>query len=128
MGFRCHAFREGWAPERMGLDWVPLAAERVCEVAYDHLDGGRPRQPTRFRRGRPDRDPRSCDFDRLASTPADLEGDSEHAVSAALELPEAGSVELVSGADEVRQSQREPRSPDGVLHRQLAAEVGGERG
>jgi ATP-dependent DNA ligase len=45
---------------------VPLAPERVCEVAYDQLDHGRLRHPARFRRWRPDRDPRSCTLDQLA--------------------------------------------------------------
>ncbi len=53
-----------WAPE-MGLDWVPIAPELVCEVAYDHVDEDRFRHPARFRRFRPDRDPRSCTFDQL---------------------------------------------------------------
>jgi ATP-dependent DNA ligase len=54
-----------WAPGEMALDWVPLAPERVCEVAYDQLDGQRLRHPARFRRWRPDRDPRSCSLDQL---------------------------------------------------------------
>jgi len=48
-----------WIPS-MGLDWVPLPPERVVEVAYDQVDGVRFRHPARFRRWRPDRDPRSC--------------------------------------------------------------------
>ena len=54
-----------WDPERMELDWVPLAIERVAEVAYDQVDRGRFRHPARFRRWRPDREPRSCRFDQL---------------------------------------------------------------
>ena len=53
-----------WAPE-MGLDWVPVAPELVCEVAYDHVDEDRFRHPARFRRFRPDRDPRSCTFEQF---------------------------------------------------------------
>jgi ATP-dependent DNA ligase len=53
-----------WTPA-MGLDWVPVAPELVCEVAYDHLDGGRFRHPARFRRFRPDRDARSCTFEQF---------------------------------------------------------------
>jgi ATP-dependent DNA ligase len=49
-----------WDPETMSLDWVPLDATRVCEVAYDHVDGDRFRHPARFRRWRPDREPGSC--------------------------------------------------------------------
>jgi ATP-dependent DNA ligase len=54
-----------WEPGAMTLDWVPLRAERVAEVAYDHLDGQRFRHPARFVRWRPDRDPGSCTFEQL---------------------------------------------------------------
>jgi ATP-dependent DNA ligase len=60
-----------WAPDEMALDWVPLAPERVCEVAYDQLDRERLRHPARFRRWRPDRLPRSCTLDQLAPPTAD---------------------------------------------------------
>jgi ATP-dependent DNA ligase len=55
-----------WDPDEMVLDWVPLAPERVCEVAYDQVDDARFRHPARFRRWRPDRDARSCLLDQLA--------------------------------------------------------------
>jgi ATP-dependent DNA ligase len=55
-----------WSPGEMALDWVPLAPERVCEVAYDQLDHLRLRHPARFRRWRPDRVPGSCTLDQLA--------------------------------------------------------------
>jgi ATP-dependent DNA ligase len=54
-----------WSPAEMIQDWVPLAPERVCEVAYDHVDFDRFRHPARFKRWRPDRDPASCTFDQL---------------------------------------------------------------
>ncbi|HEV2812438.1 MAG TPA: ATP-dependent DNA ligase, partial [Solirubrobacteraceae bacterium] len=54
-----------WDPRDMPLDWVPLAIERVVEVAYDQVDRGRFRHPARFRRWRPDREPASCRFDQL---------------------------------------------------------------
>ena len=54
-----------WVPGEMPLDWVPLAPERVCEAAYDQLDRDRFRHAARFRRWRPDRDPRSCTFEQL---------------------------------------------------------------
>jgi ATP-dependent DNA ligase len=57
-----------WTPE-MDHDWVPLIPERVCEVAYDQLDGPRFRHAARFVRWRPDRDARSCTLDQL-ETPA----------------------------------------------------------
>ena len=41
------------------LSWEPLSPERVCEVAYDHMQGTRFRHAAQFVRWRPDRDPRS---------------------------------------------------------------------
>jgi ATP-dependent DNA ligase len=54
-----------WSPAEMEQDWTPVAPMRVCEVAYDQLDRDRLRHPARFRRWRPDRDPRSCTFEQL---------------------------------------------------------------
>ena len=54
-----------WAPGEMELEWVPLAVDRVAEVAYTQVDGIRFRHPARFRRWRPDRDPLSCTLDQL---------------------------------------------------------------
>lgn len=45
--------------------WVPLRPERVCEVAYDHMQENRFRHTVLFRRWRPDRDPLSCTYDQL---------------------------------------------------------------
>lgn len=53
-----------WLPG-MTLDWLPVAPIHVVEVAYDRVDGLRFRHPARFRRWRPDRDPRSCLVDQL---------------------------------------------------------------
>lgn len=47
------------------LSWVPLRPERVCEVAYDHMEGDRFRHTTQFRRWRPDREPESCGYAQL---------------------------------------------------------------
>lgn len=47
------------------LAWEPLRVERVCEVAYDHLQRDRFRHATTFRRWRPDRTPKSCTYDQL---------------------------------------------------------------
>ena len=47
------------------LSWEPLRVERVCEVAYDHLQGDRFRHATTFRRWRPDRQPADCRYDQL---------------------------------------------------------------
>jgi ATP-dependent DNA ligase len=56
------------------LSWEPLRAERVCEVAYDHLQGDRFRHATTFRRWRPDRQPADCRYDQLEVTaPFELE-------------------------------------------------------
>lgn len=45
--------------------WIPLRPERVCEVAYDHLQGDRFRHTAQFRRWRPDREPASCTYAQL---------------------------------------------------------------
>ncbi|OON81806.1 ATP-dependent DNA ligase [Streptomyces tsukubensis] len=52
------------------LSWVPLRPERVCEVAYDHMEGApeghsRFRHTAQFRRWRPDRAPESCTYGQL---------------------------------------------------------------
>jgi ATP-dependent DNA ligase len=39
------------------LSWEPLRPERVCDVAYDHLQGTRFRHATHFLRWRPDKQP-----------------------------------------------------------------------
>jgi len=51
------------------LSWEPLRVERVCEVAYDHLQGDRFRHATQFVRWRPDRSPEQCRYDQLEVTP-----------------------------------------------------------
>ena len=51
------------------LSWEPLRAERVCEVAYDHLQGDRFRHATTFKRWRPDKPPEACRYDQLEVTP-----------------------------------------------------------
>ncbi|UGY90543.1 ATP-dependent DNA ligase [Streptomyces gobiensis] len=48
------------------LSWVPLRPERVCEVAYDHMQGDRFRHTAQFRRWRPDREPEQCTYAQLA--------------------------------------------------------------
>ncbi|HXR41368.1 MAG TPA: ATP-dependent DNA ligase [Acidothermaceae bacterium] len=47
------------------LSWVALRPELVCEVAYDHMEGGRFRHTAQFRRWRPDREPTSCTYEQL---------------------------------------------------------------
>lgn len=50
------------------LSWEPLRMERVCEVAYDHLQGDRFRHATTFKRWRPDKPPSACRYDQLETT------------------------------------------------------------
>jgi ATP-dependent DNA ligase len=45
--------------------WIPLSPERVCEVAYDHMEGDRFRHTVLFRRWREDREPSSCTYEQL---------------------------------------------------------------
>jgi ATP-dependent DNA ligase len=51
------------------LSWEPLRIERVCEVKYDHLQGGRFRHAATFLRWRPDKRPGDCRYDQLEVTP-----------------------------------------------------------
>jgi ATP-dependent DNA ligase len=67
-----HARAEGrmpGAPSRWNaskdLSWTPLRVERVCEVAYEHMQGDRFRHATRFQRWRPDKRPEQCTYDQL---------------------------------------------------------------
>ena len=52
------------------LSWEPLRPERVCEVAYDHMQGTRFRHAAHFVRWRPDKRPEECRYDQLEVTPA----------------------------------------------------------
>jgi len=52
------------------LSWEPLRPERVCEVAYDHMQGTRFRHAAKFLRWRPDKRPRDCRYDQLEVSPA----------------------------------------------------------
>ena len=55
------------------LSFVLLRPERVVEVTYDHLQGGRLRHTAQFQRWRPDRDPTSCTYDQLdVAVPSEL--------------------------------------------------------
>jgi ATP-dependent DNA ligase len=51
------------------LSWEPLRPERVCEVAYDHMQGTRFRHAAQFRRWRTDKPPQECRYDQLEVTP-----------------------------------------------------------
>jgi ATP-dependent DNA ligase len=78
-----HPWRE-WGEAQMGqrmpggssrwnrgkdLSWEPLRPERVCEVAYDHMQGTRFRHAARFLRWRFDKPPEDCRYDQLEVTP-----------------------------------------------------------
>jgi hypothetical protein len=52
------------------LSWEPLRPERVCEVAYDHMQGTRFRHAAKFLRWRPDKRPQDCRYDQLEVSPA----------------------------------------------------------
>jgi len=52
------------------LSWEPLRPERVCEVAYDHMQGTRFRHAAQFVRWRTDKRPSDCRYDQLEVTPA----------------------------------------------------------
>jgi ATP-dependent DNA ligase len=52
------------------LSWIPLRPERVCEVAYDHMQGTRFRHAAHFVRWRLDKRPEDCRYDQLEVTPA----------------------------------------------------------
>jgi ATP-dependent DNA ligase len=51
------------------LSWEALRIERVCEVAYDHLQGDRFRHAATFIRWRPDKRPADCRYGQLEVTP-----------------------------------------------------------
>ena len=52
------------------LSWEPLRPERVCEVAYDHMQGTRFRHAAQFVRWRPDKRPEECRYNQLEVIPA----------------------------------------------------------
>ncbi|RDH77576.1 ATP-dependent DNA ligase [Mycolicibacterium moriokaense] len=45
--------------------WIPVRPEKVCEVAYDQMEGARFRHAVKFVRWRPDREPAGCTFGQL---------------------------------------------------------------
>ncbi len=72
------AARKPGAPSRWSagkdLSFEALSPKLVCEVAYDHLQGGRFRHATTFRRWRPDRRPETCTYAQLETVvPEELE-------------------------------------------------------
>lgn len=63
-GARLPGAQSRWTGKK-DLSWVALRPERVCEVAYDHMEGDRFRHTAQFRRWRPDRSPGSCTYTQL---------------------------------------------------------------
>ncbi len=57
-----------WSTERSG-EWEPLRPELVVEVRYDHVTGDRFRHGTKLIRFRPDKPPRQCSIDQIATPP-----------------------------------------------------------
>jgi ATP-dependent DNA ligase len=47
------------------MSFVPVRPALVVEAAYEHLQGMRLRHTARFRRWRPDRDPKSCTYEQM---------------------------------------------------------------
>lgn len=52
------------------MSWEPLRPERVCEVAFDHMQGTRFRHGAKFLRWRLDKPAEECRYDQLEVTPA----------------------------------------------------------
>jgi ATP-dependent DNA ligase len=51
------------------LSWEPLRIESVVEAEFEGMLSGRFRHNARFRRWRPDKDPRDCTYDQLETIP-----------------------------------------------------------
>jgi ATP-dependent DNA ligase len=51
------------------LSWEPLRPELVVEVAYEHMQSGRFRHMSHFRRWRFDKNPRDCTYAQLEVVP-----------------------------------------------------------
>jgi ATP-dependent DNA ligase len=49
------------------LVWEGLRPELVCEIAFDHITGQRIRHGAKFKRWRPDKEPRECRLEQLRS-------------------------------------------------------------
>lgn len=61
---RLPGMKSRWSRDK-DLSWVPLRAELVVEVAYDHMQGSRFRHTAQFRRWRSDKRPRDCTYAQL---------------------------------------------------------------
>jgi bifunctional non-homologous end joining protein LigD len=87
-----------WTPG-LPLDWIPVRPQVVCEVAYDHLDRLRFRNPARLRRWRPDRDARSCGVEQFGGVAAERRPTRPYEIGGHLDL--AGRSVQVSSLDRV---------------------------
>jgi ATP-dependent DNA ligase len=67
-GQRIPGGKSRWSANK-DLSWIPLRAELVVEVAYDHMQGTRFRHTAQFRRWRPDKPPRDCTYAQLEVVP-----------------------------------------------------------
>ena len=67
-GQRMPGAKSRWSQGK-DLSWVPLRAELVVEVAYDHMQSGRFRHTAQFRRWRTDKRPHECTFAQLEVVP-----------------------------------------------------------
>ena len=68
----CPAGQSRWNAQK-DLTWEPLRPERVAEIRYEHVLGGRLRHGGRLVRFRPDRTPDSCTYAQLDEVaPAEL--------------------------------------------------------
>ena len=102
------------------LSWEPLRAERVAEVAYDHLQGDRFRHATTFKRWRPDKPASACRYDQLEETAA---VPARRGSSA----PADSGVRLRHRRARRSQSQLDPRFPNGVADVATVGPDGGRR-
>jgi ATP-dependent DNA ligase len=57
-----------WTGKR-DQSWVPIAPDRVAEVAFQGLTSGRLRHPARFLRWRVDREPAECTYTQVEIAP-----------------------------------------------------------
>jgi ATP-dependent DNA ligase len=67
-GHRMPGGMSRWSQDK-DLSWVPLRAELVAEVEYEHMQGGRFRHMSRFRRWRTDKKPADCTYAQLEVVP-----------------------------------------------------------
>jgi ATP-dependent DNA ligase len=63
-GQRIPGGKSRWSTDK-DLSWVPLRAELVVQVAYDHMQGRRFRHTAHLRRWRPDKRPGDCTYAQL---------------------------------------------------------------